>query len=338
MMSRRSNAIVIVTFAVVALGAVLVSGRVYAAGGDKALDALIETNQALEVERIARERIAKNAKDEQAYEYLAVSALLQNSAKKRTTALESMDACIAAVPQSSTCHLQAGRLLGINAMEAGILKAMSSVGRIKDYFVKALELDPKSFEARRDLMQFYLQAPGIVGGSAAKAREIAQGASAHNLEHSKLLRAAMAMYDKKRDEAEQLLQSVKTGGDESLAEHLENGWISLGFSHISAKAAEKARAIFERMVKDNPQRANAYFYLGRAQLEMSDWDAAIGSFKTAAQLDKSATYATDYRLGVAYQSKGDKAQAKAAFERALKWPRLTDNARSEVQKRLGELG
>ncbi|TAG50331.1 MAG: hypothetical protein EAZ30_01160 [Betaproteobacteria bacterium] len=60
-------------------------------------------------------------------------------------------------------------------MEAGLVKAMSSVGRIKNYFVRAHELDPKSFEARRDLMQFFLQAPGIGGGSESKARELALG-------------------------------------------------------------------------------------------------------------------------------------------------------------------
>jgi tetratricopeptide (TPR) repeat protein len=320
------------------VSAAMFSHGAFAAVTESALEALIETNQGDQVERITRERIAKNPKDEMAYRYLALSALVQNDSKKRSAALDAMDACIALLPQSSQCHLQAGRLLGINAMEAGMLSAMGSVGRIKDYFLKALEYDPKSFEARRDLMQFYLQAPGIAGGSVAKAREIAQAAAAYNIEHSKLLRASVAMYEKKRDEAEQLLQSVAIGSDESLVEHLENGWISLGFSHISAKAAAKAKSIFERMVKDNPKRANAYFYLGRAQLEMSDWDAAIGSFKTAAQLDKSATYATDYRLGIAYQGKGDKAQARAAYERALKWPRINDSARSDVQKRIDELG
>ena len=88
---------------------------------DPALDALIEANKTSDVERVTRDRIAKNSKDEIAYAYLAVSALMQNDPTKRTSAYDAMEACIAALPQSSSCHLMAGRLLGINAMEAGIL-------------------------------------------------------------------------------------------------------------------------------------------------------------------------------------------------------------------------
>lgn len=303
---------------------------------DTALETLFDNNRSAEVEKVARERINKNAKDEQAYHYLALAALAQNDTKKRTDALELLEACIAQLPQSSTCYLQAGRLLGVNAMEAGIMKAMGSVGRIKDWLSKALELDPKSFDARHDLMQFYLQAPGIAGGSVVKARELAQAASTFSAEQAKLLKAMIATYEKKRDEAEALLQGVKLGTDDPLSQPLDDAWIGLGFSHINDKAAAKAKTIFERMVKDNPQRANAYFFLGRAQIELTDWDAAIGSLKTAARLDKSGMFATDYRLGIAYLGKGEKAQAKASFERALKWPKLPAQLRETVQKRLAE--
>ena len=214
---------------------------------------------------------------------------------------------------------------------------MGSVGRIKELLTKAVELDPKSFEARRDLIQFYLQAPGIAGGSVSKARELTQAAQSINPEHAKLLNAAIALYEKQPDEAEKLLSSSTIAPADPLHEHLDDAWISLGFSLMSAKAADKAKIIFQRMAKENPARANAYFYLGRAQLELKDWDAAIGSFKTAAQLDKSATYATDYRLGVAYQSKGDRAQAKGAFERAMAWSGGTAALRKEIEKRLREL-
>ncbi|TAG01091.1 MAG: hypothetical protein EAZ43_12175 [Betaproteobacteria bacterium] len=327
------------TNVVAALASIIGMGAAMAAsmGGDAALDALIEANKPVEVERAAKERLAKNNKDEAAYWYLGMAALVQNNSKKRTAALESMDACIAVLSQSSLCHLQAGRLLGVEAMEAGLVKAMSSVGRIKNYFVRAHELDTKSFEARRDLMQFYLQAPGIAGGSESKARELALGLGAQNPEQSKLLRATIAIHEKKRDEAEQLLQSVKHAGDESIIESLQSSWITLGLSHLNDKGATKARHIFERVIRDKPQRTAGYFFLGRAQLELSEWDAAIASFKTAAQFDKAGVFATDYRLGVAFEGKGDKPQAKLAYNRALSWSKLTEKAREEVTKRIAGL-
>jgi hypothetical protein len=39
-------------------------------------------------------------------------------------------------------------------------------------FEKAVELDEKNYNALEDLMQYYLEAPGFLGGSKKKANEI----------------------------------------------------------------------------------------------------------------------------------------------------------------------
>ncbi|TAG50332.1 MAG: hypothetical protein EAZ30_01165 [Betaproteobacteria bacterium] len=54
-----------------------------------------------------------------------------------------------------------------------------------------------------------------------------------------MLRATIAIHEKKRDEAEQLLQSVKHAGDESIIESLQSSWITLGLSHLNDKGATK---------------------------------------------------------------------------------------------------
>jgi tetratricopeptide (TPR) repeat protein len=252
---------------------------------DKALQALLDDNKWSEVEKISRERVVKNAKDEQAHRYWTASVLPQNDSKKRQAALEGMEACITTLPQSSVCHHAAGQLLGIQAMEAGMLKAMGSIGRIKELLTKGVEFDPLYYDARRDLIQFYLQAPGIAGGSVSKARELAQAATDKQPEHAKLLKATLAMHDKKPEDAEKILGTVKLIGNEELEDDLDGAWVSLGFTYAGNKAVAKAKPIFERMVKEKPTKAMGHFYLGRILVELGEFESAIPSLTQAAKLD-----------------------------------------------------
>lgn len=62
-----------------------------------------------------------------------------------------------------------GGALGMKAKESNKFKALGMVGEVKDSFEKAISLDPKHIESRWALIELYIQLPGIVGGSEAKA-------------------------------------------------------------------------------------------------------------------------------------------------------------------------
>ena len=74
-------------------------------------------------------------------------------------------------PQNSLYHLWLGRIYGEKASRTGFLKAAGLAKKVRASFERAVELDPRSWEARTDLAEFYLEAPGIVGGGKDKARE-----------------------------------------------------------------------------------------------------------------------------------------------------------------------
>jgi tetratricopeptide (TPR) repeat protein len=73
-------------------------------------------------------------------------------------------------PQNSLYHLWLGRCYGEKADKAGFLSAAGLAKKVRTEFERAVELDPKSWEARADLAEFYFEAPGIVGGGKDKAR------------------------------------------------------------------------------------------------------------------------------------------------------------------------
>lgn len=71
-------------------------------------------------------------------------------------------------PSSSEAHLWLGQVYGRQAEQSHSLILAS---KTRKEFEKAVELAPHNIEARRDLMEFYLQAPWLLGGSRDKARK-----------------------------------------------------------------------------------------------------------------------------------------------------------------------
>ncbi len=86
-------------------------------------------------------------------------------------------ACERAVALDSTnalYHLWLGRIDGEKADRAGFLSAFVLARRVRTEFETAVELDPSNVAARTDLAEFYLEAPGIIGGGKDKARTQAE--------------------------------------------------------------------------------------------------------------------------------------------------------------------
>src|SRR3981081_2019929 len=77
-------------------------------------------------------------------------------------------------PKNSLYHLWLGRIYGEKADRAGFMSAAGLAKKVRTEFERAVELDPKSWPARTDLAEFYLEAPGIVGGGKDKARKQAE--------------------------------------------------------------------------------------------------------------------------------------------------------------------
>src|SRR5271170_4076765 len=88
-----------------------------------------------------------------------------------------VSACEKAVwldPDNSQYHMWLGRVYGEKADHAGFLTAAGLAKKVHSEFETAVRLNPDSAEARTDLAEFYLEAPGIVGGGRDKAEAEAQ--------------------------------------------------------------------------------------------------------------------------------------------------------------------
>ena len=78
--------------------------------------------------------------------------------------ISNCEKAVALSPDNSQFHLWLGRIYGEKADRSGFMTAAGLAKRVRDEFEKAVHLNPKSVDARSDLAEFYLEAPGIVGG------------------------------------------------------------------------------------------------------------------------------------------------------------------------------
>jgi cytochrome c-type biogenesis protein CcmH/NrfG len=83
-------------------------------------------------------------------------------------------------PQNSFYYVWLGRIYGEKADRAGFLSAAGLGKKSRSAFERAVELDPRNWEARKDLAEFYFSAPGIVGGGKDKAQQQADAIRALN--------------------------------------------------------------------------------------------------------------------------------------------------------------
>lgn len=311
--------------------AFLTATATVADSSDSDLDALYRAKKAGELEVLARERLAANPKDDVALWYWGRA--VKQDGKKRQEMIARAEQCIAERPQSAHCHNLLANLIAAVASSEGISAAFRYAGRLKDTYLRAVELNPRQFAFRRDLNQFYLNAPGMIGGSVRKAVKSSEDLSKLDAARGNVLRAEVHVYEDEFDDAEALLAAIRPGNDVELADAVQSVTTDLGLALVDDGQAGRAQKLFERQIAGDPRYATAHLGLGRALLEQKKLDASIAALGRALQLDP--TVRAHYRLGIAHQSKGDADNALAMFRHFLTYSphgRAADDTRKRIEQ------
>lgn len=153
---------------VLALFLVGVTGVALAGGADLAearkLYNLTEFEQSLKVLH------AIPTKDGAAWELMGRDYYMQAEYKKATEMLEK---AVAADPENSEYALWLARAFGRRAETSSPFTAPGLASKARQYFEKATQLNPRNLEALTDLFEYYLEAPGFLGGGFDKAQATA---------------------------------------------------------------------------------------------------------------------------------------------------------------------
>lgn len=109
-------------------------------------------------------------KDAAVYDLMGRDYYMQGDYKRST---ESLERALAAEPGVAVHALWLGRAYGRRAESASIFTAPGFATKARQYLERAVELDPRDLDALADLFDYYVEAPGFLGGGMEKAQRTA---------------------------------------------------------------------------------------------------------------------------------------------------------------------
>ncbi|MFA9273909.1 MAG: tetratricopeptide repeat protein [Candidatus Aquirickettsiella gammari] len=299
-------------------------------------DALIKAKKYAEVEKTTSAKLNSEPNNPDALVARTELILIEGKESRLDEAVKLAEQCIAANPKNSECQEALGNTLGTKAMRGGVMSAISYVGKIRDSFKKAIELDPANFSARSSLMQFYLQAPSFVGGGTGKAKDFIVETIKYSPAAGALLQASLDLHEENIERASSVALAVNTSSSEALAKHQRNVLSNIGHTLINDKKMTEAERIFRELCNRFPDSSLGFYGLGKALQEQGKAKDALPFLEKSLVIDASANAL--YRIGKAWQTLGDKVKAVAAYEKALGFkPELSKKIKSEVEEQLKAL-
>jgi tetratricopeptide (TPR) repeat protein len=219
-------------------------------------------------------------------------------------------------PDNANYHYKYGGVLGMKALDINRLRALVLISDIKDSFLTAAALDPNHVEVRWALVEFYIQLPGIIGGSEEKAIKYARELENISPVDGYLSQGYIAEYNDRPKDAERYYKmAVHVGGSVTcytkLAEHYEKN-----------NAPEKARTTLKEAQGTLENENRLHYQLGKIAGQYGiGLDEGIGCLNkyvanhTAADgVPKDWAY---LRLAQIYKHKGNKRMAVQWIEKAL---------------------
>ncbi len=141
------------------------------AGAADSAPALLAAGRVDDAIAALRGKISASPTDPEAYNLLCRAYFTLEDWDRGVPACEK---AVALDPNNSRYHLWLGRIYGEKADASSFFTAAGLAKKVRTEFERAVQLSPDSAEARTDLAEFYLEAPGIVGGGKDKAAAQAQ--------------------------------------------------------------------------------------------------------------------------------------------------------------------
>ena len=276
---------------------------------------LFEAGKYKEAKTVFEPAFKANTRDAAAAFYLGRIALEEH---KNDRAADYFETATKLDPRSTTYFLWLGRAYGREAQQANVLRQPGLAKRTKSAWERAIELDPDNLDARSDLIQYYVQAPGFLGGSTSKAIEQAEAIRERNALRGYLELGALYERDKKLADAEKAyLAASKERSDRHV------GTYRLGLFYQNTGAFDKAFDLFEAMIAANPTEFGALFQIGKTgamsgqRLDRSA-EALEAYLKTTPGRNDPTLAAAHWRLGMVHERRQDLQRAKAEYETAVR--------------------
>jgi tetratricopeptide (TPR) repeat protein len=238
---------------------------------------------------------------------------------------------VSLAPDNGLYHLWLGRIYGEKADHTNFMKAASLAKKVRVEFERAVEFAPNSWEAHTDLAEFYLEAPGIVGGGEDKARNQANLLLPLNPGMAHWVRARIAQKNKDGAAAEQEYRAAidaSQGG--------ARAWLNLaGFYRRASRFDEMEQAL--RTMETRPLDDAAALMDGANMLFRTDRSYAVAirfvrRYLASATVEEWPAFKAHNLLGELLEKQGARQSAAVEYRTSLSMARTFTSAQKGLDR------
>lgn len=276
-----------------------------------------------------QKRIAGSANDAEAYHLLSRAFY---ALENWDQAIKMGERSVQLAPNKSAYHLWLGRAYGQKADKASIFSAPGLAKQARKHFERAVELNGKDVSARSDLAEFYLEAPGIIGGGKDKAKAQADLLAQQDPALGHWMNARLAEKDKDFGTAE---REFKAAIDASNNDPVR--WLNLAsFYRRQGHYGEMEAAISSAVGKPRKQPnvlVDAASLLLRAGRSLPQAAQLVTRYISGKEKSEEApTFHAHYLLGQILEKQGDRNGAIREYQAALALAHDYDAARNALNR------
>jgi tetratricopeptide (TPR) repeat protein len=177
-------------------------------------------------------------------------------------ATDDLDKALAKGNASAQLYLWLGRAYGRRAETSGPFTAPGYASHAQKMFEKAVQLDLSNKDAVGDLFDYYMAAPGFLGGGLNKAEDLAQKVSTIDPAEGFYLKAQIDQKRKEYDAAEQHLRRALELTPKQVSRVLDLA------HYLSMRGRTKeSDALFEQAIKMAPEDPQVLFTRAESYIE-----------------------------------------------------------------------
>jgi len=285
-------------------------------GAADSIDTLIRNGDINTARQILKSRYSENDDDPLTNYWLGVLALRDTLYDE---AIDYFDVAIDGDEKNAEYYFWLGRAYAMKAQNSGAITAAFAAPKIKSNWLKTLELDPEHVPAKWGLFQYYINAPGVMGGDDEEAKKLAEDLSTNDPPRGyNMLAYYYAFVEEdflKADSA--LIKSMEFNTDEETARIVLNSNTNLlnqlGYRFLNQEDLNNSYKYFKWAIRIRPDYENPYDSMG-------DYFAAIAQFDSALiYYEKALTIRPDFTVSIfnkalMLEKLGKKDQAKALYK------------------------
>ena len=234
-----------------------------------------------------------------------------------TSLISTCEKAVALAPNNSRYHLWLGRVYGEKADSSNFISAASLAGKVRTEFETAVRLGPDSVDARSDLGEFYLEAPGIVGGGRDKAEAQAKTLSTLDPAKAHWLNGRIA---EKRKDLITAEKEYRAAIDASHGSALN--WFNLALFYRHQQRWDEMEDAINRAVSAQMDRPEIVMEAGEVLIRTGrNFPAAVRFLRrylsSTSKVEEAPAFKAHYLLGTALEKQGDKQAAAQEYRAAL---------------------